>query len=1437
MKRLFALLLTAAMILGMIVLPAAAQSAAQTGLEPTAQVTCPHCGIAWNDCNWQVLIIEEPDKTIPSGHYYLDSDLNITTRYKVGTTDGQTADLAVDVCIDLRGFNITQTEANKRAFYVYNYSRLSIMDSVGGGKVIGTGNSGSAGGAGGTIYTCKNSRVDLYSGSLINEQTERTSSGGILYISTDATFNMYGGIVDASQVTHAAASTTARGPIAHVAGTMNIYGGMMIGGWSYQGGTLSVGTTGKLYISGGTIMSGASESHGGSIYSQGYTEVSGGLITGGYSTGGRGGNIYSSGSSANLNITGGVIENGHCSSGGGNVSVYGGKLTMTGGTVRGNMYTSVNSTFSGAPIIDNNGYEGLQIAGGKMDFSGLTQDARIYISGSSTFTDAEVTTNAQALLDGGQLRPGSRYDLQVVDGALVVSLDDTGYCPHCEQEITWLPYAADINTSGHYYIPAGGVSLPAGSAGLTIAKGVEIVLNLAHGSAKPAAPYQVAGSLSVLSTAGSVGRIATTATTSTANGATFNVTGTLNLYDGVLGAKGSGVTTTGNGGVVYLNGGTMNMYGGWIDGDTATNGGAIYTNTASTTFNMHNGVIRGGVATTGGGNVYLYKGTMNMHGGLIMDGSAKSAGNIYNYQGATVNINGGIIAYGTATDTGGNLRHASTSCVTNMTGGLMYAGTATSGGNAYPNNGKFIMTGGSLVGGVATTGSSGNLYAHCGNYYISGSGKGSGDPYTKNFISIGDTNPDDDIPAPLISGGKAKTYGGNVFVDGTLNLGDCTITGGRTEGNGGDLYFANVAHVVVESGYASSTKVYLAASLITQLQNNRALTNTKCTVMNGELIAENYDNASLVNTTEGKLGLGGAALVEVATGKLTWFTNAQSAADACKATQFVRLFAPTNTLEMKGDLVLDMNGTDLTVTGSGKLYGFDTANDTYTDYGMATVTGVTVEPMYNAPNNCRYVAVTNEAGTSFHRLGISISHVSLRPSVSGVYYKGTWNCDDVLAAQIASYGVAVSVENMPGENFATDDDTLYTTMDGSSFVSGQAQTSAIIQNILTAEGNNGTNGQTEIYAAAYAVMEDGTVVVGDDRNVTEGGVSYSLYDVLQNVNRRWPKLTDEQQAAVKAFYNVDAETMESWNLYNITAAINGTAAHRPLKILTLGHSLALDAGHMLNLVAAAEGYSDLTIGTLYYSGCPLYKHVNHLQNDLPEYSLYISSSNTPDKIPTIQKSVTMKYAIEYDDWDIIIMQGGVFEIAKSDKYTDGNIQIIQDYVNQHKTNPDAIFAWNSPWAPPTTNSLRDKYPYEPNSYYTSYEAYNHDRTTMYNAITQCLEDHIVTDDSFVYLIPSCTAIENALTSYLEETDLHRDYVHMSDLGRVITSYLWYCTLAGVEELDAVHLDAIPVAFFKSTKGTEDRVLTDIEKAIILESVNNALKNPLEVTPSQYTTKP
>ena len=292
-----------------------------------------------------------------------------------------------------------------------------------------------------------------------------------------------------------------------------------------------------------------------------------------------------------------------------------------------------------------------------------------------------------------------------------------------------------------------------------------------------------------------------------------------------------------------------------------------------------------------------------------------------------------------------------------------------------------------------------------------------------------------------------------------------------------------------------------------------------------------------------------------------------------------------------------------------------------------------------------------------------------------------------------------------------------------------------------------------------------------------------------------------------------------------------------LKVLTIGHSLAVDCGHMLALIAATEGYEHMKVATLYYSGCPLDKHVSFMNSNSPEYSLYVSSTETPNEKPVIMDKVTMQQAVRHDYWDIIVIQGGVFEIGYDATYKAGHIQKIQEYVNQYKLNPTAEFFWNMAWATPVDNELRDKYPFENNTYYSSYVPFGNNRTNFYNAITKCVGDNIVTDPTFVGLIPSATAMENALSSYLEEKDLHRDYAHASDFGRVIASYTWYCSLTGVKELTEIKLDAIPKNFFKSIQDSEDRVLTEAEKALILESVNNALKNPLQMTQSQYTAAP
>ena len=286
------------------------------------------------------------------------------------------------------------------------------------------------------------------------------------------------------------------------------------------------------------------------------------------------------------------------------------------------------------------------------------------------------------------------------------------------------------------------------------------------------------------------------------------------------------------------------------------------------------------------------------------------------------------------------------------------------------------------------------------------------------------------------------------------------------------------------------------------------------------------------------------------------------------------------------------------------------------------------------------------------------------------------------------------------------------------------------------------------------------------------------------------------------------------------------------KILTLGHSLALDACHMLAAVAAAEG-EQLELATLYDSGCPLFRHVEYLREGTRGYSLHVSSTEEPGLPPKVLKEVTMEEAICYSDFDLIMMQGGTFEIARSETYTDGNIQIIQDYVNQKKRNPHAVFAWHMPWAFATDPELMAMFP-RPNAnpYISGYKAYGTDRVRLYEAFCKCVTDHILTDETFRFLIPTGTAMENAMSSSLTEKDLLHDYAHAGDLGRLLAAYGWYCVLAGLKELPEMKMTTIPAALRRG-KAEEDRKLTDREQAILLEALNNMLKKPLMLTKSQY----
>ena len=262
---------------------------------------------------------------------------------------------------------------------------------------------------------------------------------------------------------------------------------------------------------------------------------------------------------------------------------------------------------------------------------------------------------------------------------------------------------------------------------------------------------------------------------------------------------------------------------------------------------------------------------------------------------------------------------------------------------------------------------------------------------------------------------------------------------------------------------------------------------------------------------------------------------------------------------------------------------------------------------------------------------------------------------------------------------------------------------------------------------------------------------------------------------------------------------------KTLKILAIGNSFSNDTTHFLEDVAKAEGFETVLVGNLYIGGCTLETHAQNAEGNLPAYKFYMNYSGEWETI----QDCTIEYALKNQDWDIITMQQASTWSGKPATYEPHLTKLI-DYVNKNKTNPNARLAWNMTWA------------YQSDFEKDMFTQYARNQDVMYNAIITTVQNNILTRKEFSYIMPCGTAIQNARTSYVGD-NLTRDGYHMSELGRVITSYTWLATFLN-EPLTEIHL----------TNVSDTLVLSDQDKAMILEAVNNAIKTPYAVTNSTYT---
>jgi hypothetical protein len=472
--------------------------------------------------------------------------------------------------------------------------------------------------------------------------------------------------------------------------------------------------------------------------------------------------------------------------------------------------------------------------------------------------------------------------------------------------------------------------------------------------------------------------------------------------------------------------------------------------------------------------------------------------------------------------------------------------------------------------------------------------------------------------------------------------------------------------------------------------------------------------------------------------------------------------------------------------------------------------------------------------STFHIIKPAITAVSLRPKDASMYYRAQVTCDETISGHITAYGIAVKLQSMPGADF--EETSLYTRMT-EPLTSDSIFTGVLVSEVMKDGADNANRAERVVCANAYVTVEvngqSHTYLASD----TNSAASMSFKTLVGKANGIYRSLAEKQQTDINALYQKykDLMTDGSWRVHNIMTA-NGDDAlagdKDGLKILMIGNSLSVDAGRMLSYVFATEGYDNVRISTMYKSGCKLWEHADFIANNEAAYTFYNNAYTDAAAVvadpslakPTTSNNKTLLYGLQQEDWDIIVMQQGSAQAAQVDTYNE-DIRTIIDYVLENDKNPETrpAFVWNSIWG----------YPYNADELATNGATYvsllksNTGSTTadaatqikMVDMITQAAKDRILTNDHFSYVIPSGTAFIHGCAA-LSNAVMYNDYIHASDLGRLMVSYVWYSAITGNPVKDLP--DTIP-AVLRRSGG--DRAVTQAEEAALLDAIEKAFTAP------------
>ena len=255
-----------------------------------------------------------------------------------------------------------------------------------------------------------------------------------------------------------------------------------------------------------------------------------------------------------------------------------------------------------------------------------------------------------------------------------------------------------------------------------------------------------------------------------------------------------------------------------------------------------------------------------------------------------------------------------------------------------------------------------------------------------------------------------------------------------------------------------------------------------------------------------------------------------------------------------------------------------------------------------------------------------------------------------------------------------------------------------------------------------------------------------------------------------------------------------------VKVLIIGECMANDATYRLPYMLSSLGY-EFEVGMLYLFDSTIGIHYNNYLSNDERYSFrYFVNGSWNTRYGGTSKS--FEYGVTFRDWDIIILSQQIVNSGVTTSFLP--IADLIDGIKELATNPFVKFAFNMTWA------------YKEGATDLNFSKYSNDQDFMYQSILN------VAKTLTLPIIPNGTVVQNVRTSYVGESVIRGDYRLESNYGRYLASLATLAVITG-EDVSAV-------TYKPST-------VTEAQRLVAIECVNNALSSPFEVTNSEYKTEP